>query len=129
MRPLLFNVFISGLFLILNNVAIASYTDHNTPYCYYRNFADVVACLERTADDLFASFNSNEMKANADKCHKRKTKCKLSSYTIMNRDKEKLLVVTIDNHLKFESHIKHLRSKSSQKLYALSSVSLYMNFN
>ena len=33
--PLLFNVFISDLFLILDNVEIASYADDNTRYCSY----------------------------------------------------------------------------------------------
>ena len=47
----------------------------------------------------------------------------------MNSDKEKLFGVTIDKHLKFESYIKHLCSKGSQRIYALSSVSLYMNLN
>ena len=47
----------------------------------------------------------------------------------MNSDKEKLLGVTIDSHLKFESHIKNLCSKASQKLYALSRMSLYMSLN
>ena len=47
----------------------------------------------------------------------------------MNSDKEKLLGVTIDNHLKFESHTKNLCSKASQKLCALFRVSLYMGLN
>ena len=51
------------------------------------------------------------MKANADKCHlllstKEKLKAHISNYTIINIDKEKLLAVTIDNHLKMEPHIK-----------------------
>ena len=54
--PLLFNIFISDLFLILNNIEIASYVDDNTPYCSYKNFEDVIPCLERTADDLFTWF-------------------------------------------------------------------------
>ena len=47
--PLLFNIFI---FLILNNIEIASYADENTPYCSYKSFGDVIICLERTADDF-----------------------------------------------------------------------------
>ena len=79
-------------------------------------------------------FDNNGMKANADKCPlllstKKKIKARISNYTIMSCDKEKLLGVTIDNHLKFESHIKHLCSKGSQKLYALSRASLYMSLN
>ena len=60
------------------------------------------------------------MKANADKCHlllstKEKLKANISNYTIINRDKEKLLEV--------------LCSKGYQKLFAFSRVSLYMSLN
>ena len=59
------------------------------------------------------------MKADIDKCHlllgtKEKLKVNISNYAIINSDKEKLLGVTIDNHLKFETHIKSLCSKASQ---------------
>ena len=85
--PLLFNIFISDLFLILNNVEIASYADDRTPNCSYKNFEDVITCFERTADNLFTWFNNNEMKANADKCHlllttKEKLKARILNYTI-----------------------------------------------
>ena len=74
------------------------------------------------------------MKANANKCHlllstKEKLKANKSNYTIMNSDEEKLLGVTIDNHLKFESHQKNLCSNASQELYALSRLSLNMSLN
>ena len=74
------------------------------------------------------------MKAKGDKCHlllstKEKLKANISNYIIMNSDKEKLFGVTIDNHIKSESHIKHLYSKASQKLYALTRFSLYTSLN
>ena len=132
--PLHFNIFISDLFLILNNIEIASYADDNTPYCSYKSFEDVITCLERTAGDLFAWFNNNGMKANADKCHfllntKEKLKANISNYTIINSDQEKLLGVAIDNHLKFELHIKNLCSKTSQKLHAFSRISSCTSLN
>ena len=79
-------------------------------------------------DDFFTWFNNNGMKANADKRHlllntKEKLKANISNYAIINSHKEKLLGVTIDNHLKFESYRKKLCSKASQKVYALSRVS------
>ena len=91
LEPLLFNIFISDYFLILNNIEIASYADDNTPYCSYKSFEDVITCLERTADDIFTWFNDNEMKTNADKCHlllstKEKLKANISNYTITNTD-------------------------------------------
>ena len=129
--PLLFNIFISNLFLILHNIESESYADYNKPYCFYECFKDVIICLEKTADDLFTWFSNDEMKDNADKCHlllrTKELKANILNYTIINSDKEKLLGVTIDNHLKFESHIKNLCSKTSQKLYALSRVSSYMS--
>ena len=69
MGPLLFNIFISDFFLILNNTETESYADNNTTYCSYKNFEDVITSLERTADDFFTWFNNNGMKADADKCH------------------------------------------------------------
>ena len=83
---------------------------------------------------FFTWSDNNGMKVNADKCNlllrtKEKLKENISNYTTINSDKEKLVAVTTDNHLKFESHIKNLCSKASQKLYALSRVSLYMSLN
>ena len=74
------------------------------------------------------------MKANADKCHlllstREKLKASRLNYTIINSDKEKLLGVTTDNHPTFESRIRNLCCKASQKLYARSSVSLHMSLN
>ena len=36
--PLLFNIFLCGLFLFINDIDIASYTDDNTPYTVDRVF-------------------------------------------------------------------------------------------
>ena len=108
--PLLFNIFISDLFLIKKDIDIASYADNNTPYCAYDNFDDVLAYLEKTALDLFEWFSNNGMKANVDKCHlllstKGKLTANISNFKITNSKKGKLLEVTTDNDLKFESHI------------------------
>ena len=72
----------------------------------------MITCLERTAVDLFTWFDNNGMKANPDKCH---LLLNIKKKLTANSDKEKLLGLTIDNHLKFESHIKNLCSKTGQK--------------
>ena len=130
--PLLFNIFISDLFLIIKDIDIASYADDNTPYCSYDNFGDGISCLEKTASDLFEWFSNNGMKANADKCHLllstyEKLTANISNFIITDSEKEKLLGVTFDNDRKFESHINSLCSKASQKLDALSRMSSYMS--
>ena len=74
------------------------------------------------------------MKAIADKCHlllstKEKLTANVSDFKIASSNKEKLLGVTIDNHLQFESHIESFCSKASQKLYELSRISSYMSLD
>lgn len=73
-------------------------------HCPCYNNEGVISFLERTVADLFPWFRNNEMKANSDKWQlllstKEKLKTNISNYAISNNDKEKLLCVTINNHL------------------------------
>ena len=52
--------FIIDIFLMLNDIKIASYADDNTPCCSYNSFEDVISCLQRTMDGLFRSFSDSE---------------------------------------------------------------------
>ena len=71
------------------------------------------------------------MKANADKCNlllstKEKLTANVSNFEIINSNKEKLLAITIDNHLKFASYVESLFRKSQPKIIcALKNVLLY----
>ena len=51
---------------------------------------------------------------------------KIDSFDINNTQCQKLLGITLDNKLTFNSHVTILCAKSSQKLHALSRVSQYM---
>ena len=62
--PLLFNIF-----LIMENIDIASYADHNTPYITGNSVGEVIQKLENAEQTLFQWFSDNQMKANPDKCH------------------------------------------------------------
>ena len=46
---------------------------------------------------------------------------------IKNGSEEKILEITIDNKLKFKSHVKNLCKKASQKIWALSRLTNYLN--
>ena len=90
--------------------------------------------FRKTASDPFQWFSNNGVKANAGKCHlllstKENLTASVSNFKIASSSKEKLLGVTIDNHLKFERHIESLCSKASQKLYELSIMSSYMSLD
>ena len=51
--PLLFNIFLCDLFLIMENIEIASYADDNTPYTTGNSMEEVIQKLENTAKTLF----------------------------------------------------------------------------
>ena len=67
--PLLFNIFLSDLFLTIKNTDFASYAEDNTPFTTGENIDDVIGTLEETLTVMFRWFTENQMKPNADKCH------------------------------------------------------------
>ena len=67
--PILFNIFLSDLFLIVDDVDIANYADDNTIYKEHENIDDLITSLQDAAAKLFKWFSDNQMKGNTDKCH------------------------------------------------------------
>ena len=67
--PLLFNIFLFDLFLIKENIDIASYAHDNTPYTTENSIEEVIQTLENAAKTLSQWFSDSQMKANPDKCH------------------------------------------------------------
>ena len=62
-------IFLCDLFLIMENIDIASYPDDNTPYTTRNSMEEVIQKLENAAKMLFEWFSDSQMKANPDKCH------------------------------------------------------------
>ena len=67
--PLLFNIFMCGMFLILKGTYFTDYADDNTPFVVRDNIKDVIKALEEIGESLVNWFSNNEMKLNTDKCH------------------------------------------------------------
>ena len=67
--PILFNIFLSDLFLIVDNVDIANYGDDNTTYKEHENIDDLIKSVQDAVAKLFIWFSGNQMKGNTDKCH------------------------------------------------------------
>ena len=105
MGPLLFNIYLSDLFLFLEHTNIASYADDTTPYICNNNLDSVIAKLEEDSSLLIKWINNNHMKANPDKFHILLTgndetlSVNVGDYKILNRGSEKLLGITIDSKL------------------------------
>ena len=129
--PILFNIFLSDLFLAVQNVDFASYADDNTIYNSSENINDVILSLQESSKQLFKWFSDNQMKSNSDKCHlivgtNDTTEIQIGDFVVKSSSTEKLLGVTIDCKLNFDSHVKHLCNKANKKLRALARVTPYM---
>ena len=130
MGPLLFNIFLTDIFLFCPT-EIASYADDNTPYtrvCLEKTLQKV----EKTSNTLFKWFSNNYLAANADKCHllprtSEEVSVKIENEIIKNSLQEKLLGIVIDNRLTLEPHIENICKKAGQKLHALARIANYMN--
>ena len=67
--PFLFNIFLSDLFLLLNDIDIMNYANDNTDYVCQHDSGTVANSLEISSIKLLTWFTYNRMKANPDKYH------------------------------------------------------------
>ena len=130
--PLLFNIYLSDLFLFTSDSSIANYADDNSPYACENDIESVLSKLEKDSQTLLQWVTNNIMKANPDKFHlllsipDDNLLVNVDQYEIHNSTNEKLLGVTFDNKLTFNEHVSGLCKKASQKLHALSRISRFM---
>ena len=111
MGSILFNIFLSDLFLVAKDVNFASYVDDNTIYQSGRNVDDVINDLQLSAEKLFRSFSDNQIKGNTDKSHltmstNNTPELKVGDSLIKTSTCEKLLGVKIDYKLAFDNYVK-----------------------
>ena len=130
--PILFNIFLSDLFLIADNVDIANYADDNTIYKEHENIDDLITSLQDAAAKLFKWFSDNQLKGNTDKCHLLLSKDESSEIhigdsIIASSTCEKLRGIKIYSKLRFDDHIQDLCNKANRKLQALARATPYMN--
>ena len=131
--PLLFNIYLSDLFLFFDNSHIVNYADDNSPFSCNADIDSVISKLTNDSKTLMEWFCNNCLNANPDKFHSILSKSdgdkliKIEHTVIHNSNCEKLLGVKIDNKLSFEDHVIDLCTKASQKLHALSRIANFMN--
>ena len=129
--PVLFNIFLSDLFLVVQNVDFVSYADDNTIYNAGDNVDEVIFSLQKSSKKLFKWFADNKMKANEGKCHliisaNELTEIQIGNFSVENSATEKLLGVNIDSKHNFYYHVNHLCNKVYKKLRAIARVTPYM---
>ena len=64
LRPLVFNIFLCGLFFYHENSCYINYADATTPYIVANNRVEVREKLTNFTQRLFSWFAKNQMKAN-----------------------------------------------------------------
>ena len=122
--PTLFNIFLSDLFLIVDDIDISNCADDNNIYKEHENIDDLTTSLQDALEKLFKRFSDNQMKGNTDKCHLLLSKDESSEIhagdsIIESSTCEKLLGIKIDSKLCFDDHIQDLCNKANRKLRAL----------
>ena len=104
--PILLKIFLSVMFLVVQNVDFASYADDNAIYDAGDNINEVIFSLQKSKR-LFKCFADNGIKINEDKCQlirstNELTEIQIADFSIENSAIEKLLGVSIDSKLKFK---------------------------
>ena len=98
--PLLFNIYLSDLFISCKNSNIANYADDNSPYSCSVDIESVISQLESDTEILLHWVSINGLKANPDKFHlilsdsSTEYFVKVAKFTILNSQSKKQLIVS-----------------------------------
>ena len=93
--PLLFNIYLSDLFLFSEGSNIANYADDNSPYAVGKDIESVILQLEEDSKILINWVCNNGLKANPDKfhlitnCSNPNISVNIDGYEITNSSQEK----------------------------------------
>ena len=101
---------------LLFNIYITVDVDDNTPYTYSSNIKNVLDNLQGVLEKMFHWFSTNNLVANAGKCHlltssKTPVDIHISNTEILNEERVKLLGVNLEGRLNFDFHVNTLLKK------------------
>ena len=125
--PLLFNVYLSYLFMFIRDCSIANYADDTTPYALGKDLYSIISKLEDDSPRLFDWLRDNILKANPSKCHLLLVASSLVLVASMNGNllpNEKfveLLGITIDNELNFNMCLAYVCKQAKNCMHFLES--------
>ena len=134
--PLLFNIYINDLFSCLHNTHVCNFADDTTLNAFDKSLKELLYNLEYDTLSAIVWFRDNFMKLNEDKCHFLITGnfhehlfTKVGGELIWESTEEKLLGITIDKNLNFNSHLAKLCQKVGQKISALARIAKLLPFH
>ena len=123
--PKFFNIYINDLFFLFVKTRVCNLADDTTPYACDVDLPTLLRNLESDTKSAIMWFDANNMKLNQSKCHALMSGSpehlwiKVGEHVIMESYEEKLLGITIDKELKFNSHLSDICKKASAKVTAL----------
>ena len=133
--PLFFNIYLNDLFWTKEYTEVCNLADDTTFYSGDMELSELVRQLEHDSLLAIEWFESNYMKLSTDKCHLLLAGhkhdhiwAKIGNDNIEESMHERLLGVTIDNKLRFNTHIIDICKIAQQKLSALIRHSHILNF-
>ena len=133
--PMLFDIYLNDLFLFLSATDICNFADDTTLFECNENIEKVIQKLESSSELVILWFENNFMKVNTEKCHflvsgqkHEHLWTKVGENIIWEKNEVKLLGLTIDNDLKFDTHISKICSKANQKLSILTRMKTFLSF-
>ena len=111
--PLLFNIFLNGVFLSLQKCDLAHYGNNTTLYTYDKSISSIMNSLSHGFAILSNWFYNNFMVLNPDNCSfillgvddELQTNLVCGNEILKNSKQENVLEVTIDNKLNFATHL------------------------
>ena len=134
--PVLFNIFINDLFFFVNKCSLYNYADDNTLSKSGKCLNTVISSLEEDSNSLIKWFSDNKMQANPEKfqaisvgkrTYDKNIKFDLNGINISCDEEVKLLGVTIDFKLNFNSHISNICKKAARQLNVLKRIGKHLN--
>jgi hypothetical protein len=134
--PLMFNIYINDLFYQLSNTHTCNFADDTTLNVFSKSLEELLHNLEYDTLSAIIWFENNFMKLNKDKCHflvsgniHEHLFAKVGNEMIWESAEEKLLGITIDKNLNFNSHLSKLCKKVGQKVTALARIVKLLPFH
>ena len=133
--PLLFNIFINDIFYFLQETKLCNFADDNTLYACDTTLEAVTIKLENELSNIITWFRNNSLVVNPDKFQvmflgvkgKHNLCVDINGTEIKSSKDVKLLGVTIDSKLHFDSHVKNICKKANQKSRALIRIRNYLS--
>ena len=134
--PNLFRIFINELFFSVKNCSMYNYADDNTLSKSDKTLEKVISALEEDSNSLINCFFANKMQANHEKfqaisvgrkMHDKNVMFNLNGINLSCEDEVKLLGVTIDFKLNFNTHISSICKKTARQLNALKRIGKHLN--